>query len=269
MDTLFFKLITTPLLIGAVTLIGRRLGPAISGVLVGLPLTSGPVVLFLALDHGTAFAAATATGIIAGVMSPAVFCLVYAWLTSRLPWWGALLAGWAAYLVMTALLLGVANAPALPLAFVSVAVLLITLRLMPRARFTLVSATAPAWDIPARMIVATAFVLALTEAATYLGPHLSGLLAPFPLFASILAAFSHRLQGAAAAVRLLRGLVLGMFSFVAFFVVIALLIGPYGILVAFLAAIATAFVLQAIFLTLTRRTERIDSAISLYAGAPE
>lgn len=269
MDTLLFKLLATPLLIGVVTLIGRRLGPAISGVLVGLPLTSGPIVLFLALDHGTEFAAATATGIIVGVISPATFCLVYAWLALRLPWWQALLAGLAAYVVMTTLLLNVANAPVLLLAIISLTVLLITLLLMPHARFTLARVTAPAWDLPARMIVATAFVLALTELATYLGPHLSGLLAPFPLFASILATFAHRLQGAAAAVRLLRGLVLGMFSFIAFFVIIALLIVPQGIVVAFIAAIATTFVLQVIFLTLTRRTERVESAISMYAGAPK
>ena len=57
MATFLFKLILSPLLIGAVSVLGRRWGPAISGWLIGLPLTSGPVVLFLALDQGTVFAA--------------------------------------------------------------------------------------------------------------------------------------------------------------------------------------------------------------------
>ncbi len=57
MQTLALKLAATPLLIGAATLAGRRWGQAIGGWLVGLPLTSGPIALFLALDHGTQFAA--------------------------------------------------------------------------------------------------------------------------------------------------------------------------------------------------------------------
>ena len=47
---LVIKLLLTPILIGMVSLAGRRWGPAISGWFVGLPLTSGPVMLFLALD---------------------------------------------------------------------------------------------------------------------------------------------------------------------------------------------------------------------------
>jgi len=40
---LAFKLLLTPALLGLVSLAGRRWGPAVSGWLVGLPLTSGPV----------------------------------------------------------------------------------------------------------------------------------------------------------------------------------------------------------------------------------
>jgi hypothetical protein len=264
-DTLLFKLVATPLLVGAVTLLRRRLGPAMSGVLIGLPLTSGPVVLFLALDHGAAFAAATATGIITGTMSQAAFCLVYTRLAFRLSWWATLLVSWLAFAVMTWLFLGLANVPTLPLACVSLGVLLVALRLMPRGRVATVEVVAPRWDLPARMVVATTFVLVLTSLAAYLGPHRSGLLAPFPLFASILAAFSHQLQGPAVAVRLLRGLVLGLVTFVAFFLIIALLIVPLGVVAAFIAATVTALATQAIFLTLTRWTERTERNVALYA----
>ena len=44
---LLFKLLLTPVIIGLVSLAGRRWGPAVSGWLVGLPLTSAPVVLFM------------------------------------------------------------------------------------------------------------------------------------------------------------------------------------------------------------------------------
>ena len=57
---LLLKLILTPLLLGGVTLAGRKFGPTVSGWLVGLPLTSGPVSFFLALEQGTKFAARAA-----------------------------------------------------------------------------------------------------------------------------------------------------------------------------------------------------------------
>jgi hypothetical protein len=74
---LVLKLTLTPLFIGLVSLAGRRWGPAITGWLVGLPLTSGPVILFLAMERGEPFAAKAAKGAIMGLISVAAFCLVY------------------------------------------------------------------------------------------------------------------------------------------------------------------------------------------------
>jgi hypothetical protein len=48
----------------------------VSGWFVGLPLTSGPVALFLALDHGATFASGAALGSLAGAMAEAAFALV-------------------------------------------------------------------------------------------------------------------------------------------------------------------------------------------------
>src|SRR5207253_534085 len=52
MTVLLAKVVLTPLLIAAATLAGRRWGPAVGGWLAGLPLTSGPVSVFLALEPG-------------------------------------------------------------------------------------------------------------------------------------------------------------------------------------------------------------------------
>src|SRR2546422_11343874 len=76
MTLLFAKLVLTPLLIAAVTLAGRRWGPAVGGWLAGLPLTSGPVSVFLALEQGPGFAARAAVGTLAGLGGGGCFCLV-------------------------------------------------------------------------------------------------------------------------------------------------------------------------------------------------
>jgi hypothetical protein len=54
---LLLKLNLTPILIGIRSMAARRRGPSVGGWLVAMPLTSGPVALYIALDHGNAFAA--------------------------------------------------------------------------------------------------------------------------------------------------------------------------------------------------------------------
>ena len=94
------------------------------------------------------------------------------------------------------------------------------------------------------MTVATVLVLGLTELAPLLGARLNGLLATYPLFGAVLAAFAHRLSGAAAAERVLRGLLIGLFGFTGFFLVAALAIEPVGIAGAFAMATVLALAIQ-------------------------
>jgi hypothetical protein len=101
--TLVLKLVVTPLLIAAASLAGRRWGQAVGGWLVGLPLTSGPVAFFLALDHGVAFAAAAASGSLAGAVAEAGFGLAYAW-SARRGWPAALAAACVVFALIAAAL---------------------------------------------------------------------------------------------------------------------------------------------------------------------
>jgi hypothetical protein len=239
---LALKLFLAPVLIGLVSIAGRRWGPAVGGWLVSLPLTSAPVILFLAIDQGTAFASGAAQNTLLGIMSVASFCLVYCWFSFRFGWPMSMLAGWGVFFALTFLLKDIL----LPLVLsfvVVIAYLALVLILMPDSQSKEITINPPPWDTPLRMFVATAFVLGLTGAAAILGPQLSGLLAPFPMFTTILAVFTHHFQGANVARRLLRGVVAGSFTFVTFFLVISLLVNRWGIAVAFglalLAALAT------------------------------
>jgi hypothetical protein len=90
------------------------------------------------------------------------------------------------------------------------------------------------------MAVATAVVLLLTAAARHLGPTISGLLSPVPVFLLVLAVFAQRSQGPAACVRVLRGGVMGSFAFAVFFLVVGASLGRLGISATYaLAALAT------------------------------
>lgn len=249
---LALKLALTPLLVGAASLAGRRWGSAVGGWLIGIPFTSGPIAFFLAVDPGPRFAAAAAVGIMAGSASQAVFCLGYSWTAQRLGWPPSLLVATLAFAAATAVL-NVLVLPALALFVVMIVVLVVALFLMPGDSSRLAARIDfPRWDIPARMVVATCFVIVLTSAAPVLGPRLAGLLAPFPLYATVLAVFAHRIQGAEPAVGVLRGLLLGLFAFASFFLVLALLLAD-SVPVAFASAIVAALVVQGASLVAGRR----------------
>ncbi len=234
-----FKLCATPLLILGASLAGRRWGETVGGWFVGLPLTSGPVILFVALGQGTGFAAAAIFGSLAGAAAEACFCLAYAAAT-------AYAAG--------GLALGFADLPLWPLVACVAAALCTALALLPRRDpGPLPRGVPPRWDIPWRMATATVIVVGLTEAAPYLGPRLSGICASYPAFAATLAAFAHRADGKAAAVRVLRGLLAGLFAFVGFFAVLELTLEAAGIALGFAAASAAALAIQAGSLALLRR----------------
>lgn len=133
------------------------------------------------------------------------------------------------------------------------AVLAIVFKLLPAKDVAAVETKPPQWDIPARMIIATAFVLLLTGLAGVLGARLSGLLAPFPIFAGILAVFTHRYQDATAISHLLRGVVLGSFAFAVFFLVLSLTIERTGIAAAFIYSTLAALALQGLSLLFISR----------------
>lgn len=248
---LAYKVIGTPLVIGGATLIGRRWGPTASGLLGGLPLASGPLTYFLTVEQGPAFGAASAAATVAGLVAVAAFAVAFMRLSGAGAWPLPLGVALLVYLAAAACLL-VLPLPALT-AFVAALVALtaaIWLCKVPAAAEA--GRGAPVWDIPARASVATLLVVGLSAAAGALGPRLVGLIAPFPVYASVMASFAHALEGPAAAVRLLRALLAGAFGFACFYLAVALLV-PHGVLAAFLVATVGALAVEAGVLWMVRR----------------
>src|SRR5438270_164857 len=95
-------------------------------------------------------------------------------------------------------------------------------------------APAPRFDLALRYAATAALVLLLTGLAGALGPRLSGLLATFPVLATVLAAFTHAQAGPAAAAQLLRGFATGLVAFAVFCFAVAELLPSHGIAVSFL-----------------------------------
>jgi hypothetical protein len=149
--------------------------------------------------------------------------------------------------VAATMLLQQLKLPILLLFLLVLLTLVLTLRLMPCTDAPQAARVRPLppWDIPTRIVVTTIFVLLLTGSAPILGAQLTGLLAPFPLYGAILAVFAQHQDGAVPAIRVLRGLLFGLFSFASFFLVLAVLLGQVPIVWAFGAASTVALTSQA------------------------
>ncbi len=161
-----------------------------------------------------------------------------------------MLAGWLAFAAATA----VFSALSLPLGValgVAALALALGLALLPRpGAQARLHATPPAWDLPVRAACALALVLSLTAVAGWLGPQLSGLLAPFPIIATVLATFTHAQRGSDELLRLLRGLVSGFGAFALFCFTLAVSLHRLDTAAAFALASALALLTQGAVLVL-------------------
>lgn len=244
---LAIKFSLTPLLIAAATLTARRWGPAVGGWLVGLPLTSGPVSVFLALEQGRPFADAAARGAVFGVVTIAVFCLAYSRCAERFSWLPSTVAALLCYLASVLLLACFSHS--LLVSAIAVSVMLwLCLFAIGSSFERLFLLAAPRWDLPLRMTAATAMVMGITAAAAHLGPELSGLLSPFPVFTYVMAVFSHVQNGPQAVRQLMRGVIMGCYSAAAFFIVVSLLVRNAPLVWVYLAASAAAIAVNSLTL---------------------
>lgn len=248
---LLFKIFLAPVLIALVSLAGRKWGHGVSGWLLGLPLGAGPILLFLVLEQGPQFASRTAVGSLLGVIAWAAFTITYAYCCLKMLWWRSTLIGWAVYFLIAAVLLPVTlNVVA---AFVVVCVALaITLWAFPKVAPHSAPGEYGRYELWLRMATASIMVVTLTGFAKLLGPKASGILSAFPAYTTILAVFSHR-QGAAAAVEVLKGVAIGLYTIAVFFVILAPALLWMNATVAFLVAITGAFLMQAASLFYIRR----------------
>src|SRR6516162_7774542 len=231
-----------PLLVAAATLVARKWGPSVGGLLLGLPLTTGPIFLFLAVDQGLHFAALAGVGILFGLIGLAAFAVAYAAASSRTGWVASLASATAAFFAFSAFARRLGSDVVIA-GLAAWLVLVLAASLIGRPEPGMDRATPPWWDLSVRMLAVAALTLAITAAAARLGPMLSGIPATYPTAITVVLTFTHAQLGRNAALAMLRGNVLSWISFASCFLAIGLSLEALGIPPAIglgvLAAIAT------------------------------
>lgn len=252
MTLLAVKLLLAPAFVVGASLAARRFGPRIGGLIAGLPVVAGPILLAYALAHGREFAATAAAATLLGLVSLITFVVVYGRLAGRFFWGASMLAGWLAFAAATVGFSTLSLPAGVALGLATTAVL-VGLTSLPRPSQNLrAHVTPPTWDLPMRAACALALVLTLTAVAGWLGPQLSGLLAPFPIIATVLATFTHAQRGTDELLRLLRGLLSGLGAFALFCFTLAVSLHRLDTAAAFALATTLALLTQGVVHMLMR-----------------
>src|SRR5215211_464196 len=247
---LLLTLVVAPALVAAATLAARRWGQRVGGLVSAFPAIAFAVLLIDAHDHGTAFAARAASATLLGLLTLSVFVVAFGRTAQRNNAATSLLAGWIAVAVAAAVLRELHPEPAASLV-IAAASLTAAFLALPKTMARTPHPPALRRELPLRMAATAGLVAALAAASAELGPHVGGILTALPILASVLAVFTLAQHGRDALTDLLRGMVTGMAAFVVFCSLVAALVQPAGIMLAFTAAVLGALAAQASLARLT------------------
>ena len=212
---LALKLTLVPVFLLVVSMSGKWWGPSIAGWLAGLPVVAGPILYLLVLAHGPLFGAHAATLSLSAILASEAFNFAYAWTCRSRAWPIALTAGLTSWCVAAYGLSLLPTSPACATG-AALAAVLFGQAFLPRSAAVAAGAPLTRADLMGRMTAGAALTLLVTSLSGALGPTWSGLLAVFPLLGIVLSVSSQRAHGPDFVISLLRGMVLGRFSFAAF-----------------------------------------------------
>ncbi len=232
MNILLLKVTLMPSVIALVTLAIRKWGNKWGGLIGSMPWVAGPILLFFILEQGIAFGIYSIQGSMTGILALITFCFSYSSFSRQLGWLPTIVLSYGLY-AATALIFNYLQLNLLPSYVIVMASVLLALQFFPKPTGPLTSTRRLPFDIPIRMFIATLFVLAITGLARVLGPGWSGILTPFPIMTTVLAIFSHTLQGSNATIATLRGLVMGLLGFTTFLFLQAFLLSEFSTALSF------------------------------------
>lgn len=211
---LLMKMAVAAAIVVSCSLLAERSGPLLAAMIATLPISAGPVYVFLALDHDAAFISAGALGSMNSNLANAGLSLVYVLLAQRFGTVISLGAGLATWFLLVSGL----QALAVPFALMLLVTLVVFLILHRIVRPYLAARPAitprrPWYAIPLRAAAVAILAGTVTTISTRVGPAWSGVLATFPIvLSSLIAILQPRIGGPASAAVIANG-ALGLLGF--------------------------------------------------------
>jgi len=211
--TLIVKMAVTAGFLLAATVTAERAGPLIGGLVATLPISAGPVYIFLALDHDAHFIAQSALGSLVTNAFNAIFALTYALLAQKRPLSVGLSGAFAVWLALSWASGSVAWT--IPLAVIlNVVALAIAFWLSAPLRHAPMPRVQRRWyDLLLRAAMVALLVGTVVTLSFRIGPTASGNLAVFPIVLSSIIIILHRRVGGPATAAVLANAVIGLAGF--------------------------------------------------------
>jgi hypothetical protein len=194
---LLVKMLTTAAIVVSASLIAERTGPLIAAMVATLPVSAGPVYVFLAMEHGDAFIAEALLGSMGSNLATTTFSL--------------------AYVLWAPVLFGL-RALSLPFAVMAIMVVVAfpVIHKVVRPYLAARPAVSPrlAWyAIPLRALFVALLVGTITTISLRIGAQWSGFFATFPVVLSTLVLFVQPRIGGPATAAIIGSGVLGLMGF--------------------------------------------------------
>ncbi len=211
---LLLKMAVAAVVVVSCSLLAERGGPMVAAMIATLPISAGPVYVFLALEHDAAFIAAGALGSMGSNLANAGLSLVYVLLAQRL---GTVSSLGAALSVWFAMVVGLrALEPPFVLMLAATILVFAVLHRLFRpylAARPLNPPGRPWYAIPLRAACVALLAGIVTTVSSHVGAGWSGVLAAFPIvLSSLIGMLQPRIGGPATAAIIANG-ALGLMGF--------------------------------------------------------
>lgn len=225
----------------AATVTAERAGPLIGGLVATLPISAGPIYIFLAIDHGAHFVGESAIGSLVGNAINVVFALTYALLAQR----RSLAISLSGAFVLWVSLTWLTNHTtwSLPVAIaLNVVVLGVALVLTARLRHIKAPQVKARWhDLVMRAAMVALLVGVVVTLSYHIGPAASGNLAVFPIVLTSIIFILHRRVGGPATAAVMANAIIGLSGFGVACIVLNLTADPLGAALALSLTLAVSF----------------------------
>ncbi len=237
---LLAKMATSAFVVVTASLLAERFGPFVGAMIATLPLSVGPIFVYLAMDHSSAFIAQSALAALAVNADTLVFVVVYSRLAQKNGLIVSLGVAYGVWLAVAALQARVAWT--LPLAIlVNVVVFIPALAMTANYRAMSSAKATPRlwWDIPLRVAGVVCLVATVVVAGRLAGAVLAGIAAGVPVVLTSLAIILHPRVGGPVAAAVHAHALPGLIGYATAFAVLAITAVPLGSALALCLGLAT------------------------------
>jgi len=250
------KMAVTVAFVSIATIVAERLGATIGALVATWPVSAGPVYVFLALDHDSAFISSSAVASLALNSATAIYITAYVLIAQRRSLWISVSVALAIWLGV-ALILGPIHwtaASAFILNLIVFAVCYFAVRPFCLVRIPLT--VRPWYDFMVRAGVVALLVGAVVILSFRIGPTGSGVLAVFPVIYTSIMVILHQRVGGPATAAVLANAVPGLAGFAVALLALHLAAVPLGSAAALVIGLSVSAAWNALVYALRRRQGR-------------